>query len=415
MKKLKVGIIGLGGRGYGTMRDCLVLFDNIEITAVCDVYQDRVDRAVELVKEKMGNTPFATTDYHELLARQDVDAVYVPSSWESHIKISIDAMLAGKAVGCEVGGSYTVQECFDLVHTYEKTGTPFMLMENCCYNDKELLATAMARDGKFGNIVHCEGAYSHDLRSEISKGNINRHYRLRNYITRNCENYPTHELGPIAKLLNINRGNRMVSLVSVSSKALGLKEYIEENKLYESDPKLKDVVFNQGDVVTTIIKCNNGETVTIKLDTTLPRSYTRNFTVRGTKGSYFMDHNSVYLDGMKEYFETVDYIKDSIDNARDYYKDYLPDVWYNMTEEDKQRGHGGMDGIMFEAFFSAVMKGEPMPIDVYDAAAWMSITALSEESIAKGGAPVAIPDFTNGQWILRESADVMPLKKFERE
>lgn len=413
MKKINFGIIGLGHRGYTMLEANLIHFDEFEFTALCDVYEDRIEKAEKLILEKRPENGeiLKSTDYKKILKSKKLDVVYVSSAWESHIEIAIAALRAKIAVVCEVGGAYSLEECFALVRAYEETGTPFMFAENCCYNKSELLATSMARAGKFGKIVHCAGAYAHDLREEISYGNINRHYRLRNYTLRNCDNYPTHELGPIAKLLNINRGNKMVSLVSMASGAHGLEAYINKNKLWEKDPTLKDRKFKQGDIVTTIIKCAGGETITLTLDTTLPRSYDREFTIRGTEGYYSMTTNSVYFDGMPELWDPVQHVRDTIDNAKEYEADFLPDVWKNMTKEDIERGHGGMDGILFKKFIKNYTEGKPMDIDVYDAAAWMCISCLTEKSIAEGGAVQEIPDFTNGKWIIREPKDVFEFKK----
>ena len=409
MEKIRMGVIGLGQRGYYNLNHYLAKYKDVEIRIVCDVYDDRLERAAADVKEQQGIEPICTKNYKEVLNKDLVDAVYIATSWETHIEISIASLRAGIITATEVGGAYTVEECYELVKAYEETGTPFMLMENCCFNDQELLATAAARAGKLGTIVHCSGAYAHDLRKEVSEGNIKRHYRLRNYLNRNAENYPTHELGPIARLLNINRGNRMVSLVSIASKSCGLEEYIEENKVYEQDPTLKNAKFKQGDIVNTIITCAGGETILLTLDTTLPRSYNRDIKVRGTKGLYEMATNSFFFDGMKEQWRTVQYYTGCMDNAKEYYGELLPDVWKNMTEEDKKSGHGGMDGVMFRIFVEAVKSGSPMPIDVYDAASWMCVTALSEASIAQGGAIQQIPDFTAGKWLTRQPEDVIKL------
>ena len=181
-------------------------------------------------------------------------------------------------------------------------------MENCCYNRDELLATAMARKGLFGKIVHCSGAYAHDLRGEVTGGKENRHYRLRNYLTRNCENYPTHELGPMAKVLDINRGNQMVSLVSMATLSWGMEQYVEDRR-DTINPELIGADFAQGDVIHTLIKCANGETMMLKLDTSLPRSYSREFQVRGTKGLYEQDYNAVYFDGQPEFWSRVEYVE----------------------------------------------------------------------------------------------------------
>ena len=411
-KLIRFGIIGLGGRGRNNAGDVILSLPDTDITAVCDLYPDRMDMMAEVVKEKRGHDVFRSADYKDILKREDVDAVYIATSWESHVEIATAAIKAGMPSGVEVGGAYNVDELWRLVRAWEEYKTPFMFMENCCFNEQELLATSMHRDGKFGRVVHCSGAYSHDLREEITKGNIKRHYRLRNYTNRNSENYPTHELGPIAKLLNINRGNRITSLVSVASCAAGLEQYVKDHpELVEQDPTLKDRRFNQGDIVNTILTCAGGETILLKLDTTLPRSYSREFNVRGTKGAYFMDTNTVFMDGDKEYWQPTAVSEHYLNSADAYREEYMPDCWLNITEEERKFGHGGMDAIMFKEFMDCLREGRDMPIDVYDAAAWMAITALSEQSILAGGAPVAVPDFTDGKWMIRPQKDVIPLGK----
>ncbi|MFQ7077211.1 MAG: hypothetical protein ACLRSW_04320 [Christensenellaceae bacterium] len=213
-------------------------------------------------------------------------------------------------------------------------------------------------------------------------------------------NYPTHELGP-SQILDINRGNRMLSLVSFASKGVGMREYIKEKRPEEYSDGL---VYRQGDVVTTLIKCANGETIRLKLDTTLPRRYDREFTVRGTKGNFKQTLEAVFLDGDDEWATP-----EKVINNREKYAEYLPPVWKNMTEEAKQSGHGGMDGITVGEFIRALKTSGEMPVDVYDAAAWMSISALSEESIATG-CVVPVPDFTDGKWVTRKSKDVIELE-----
>lgn len=409
MRKVKMGVIGLGQRGYGLLTAVLLNLPDVEITAVCDLYDDRVERAAKAVQDKGQAAPLMTTHYREVLASDNVEAVLVSTAWEYHGEIAIAAMRAKKVTALEVGGSYAVEELWEMVHTYEETGTPIMFMENCCYDRCELLATAMTRAGKFGEIVHCAGAYAHDLRDEVTSGERIRHYRLRNYIARNAENYPTHELGPIARLLNVNRGNRMVSLVSVASKARGLHEYVV-SRPDRVDQKLASVEFSQGDIVHTVITCANGETILLKLDTTLPRFYARDFTVRGTKGFYEQNTNTVFLDGDPDIFQpAADTYAGLLNNAKAYEEEYLPACWKELTPEQLEAGHGGMDYLEFRAFIDAILNQSEMPIDVYDAAAWMSVTALSEVSIRNGGMPQSIPDFTCGKWMLRPAKDVMEL------
>ncbi len=395
MDKVRIGFVGLGPRGRGLLNDIVLQNPKAQVTAVCDVYSDRTAEGAKLVEEKSGVKPFASDDYRDIVTRDDVDAVVIASAWESHIPIAIAALEAGKKVGMEVGGAYTVEQCFELVKCVERTGVPLMLLENCCYGRRELMVRNMVELGVLGEIVHCAGGYMHDLREEVAFGKERRHYRLRNYINRNCENYPTHELGPIAKVLGINRGNRMVSLVSMASKARGLHEYIMQKK--SDDAELVGTHFNQGDIVSTIIKCAGGETITLSLDTTLPRYYSRGFTVRGTKGMYEEATDSVFLDGGEHSGR-----RENWGNAEKYSEKYEHPIWKAYKESGVQGSHDGMDWLEFDRFFDAILEDKPFEIDVYDAAAWMCITALSEQSIALGGAPVAIPDFTNGMWTMRK-------------
>lgn len=391
-------MIGLGCRGY-TLLETVAAVGRAEITAVCDVYADRIQKGKARVEELFGNTPAVYEDYRELLQDKNVEAVFIATPWNEHTRMATESMRAGKITAMEVCGASDIEECWELVKTYEETGIPFMFMENCCYGKFEMLTQALARAGRLGTIVHCHGAYGHDLRDEILGGRVNRHYRLGNYMKRNGENYPTHKLGPIAKLLDINHGNRMVSLVSVASKSVGLEEFSLTDK--NPDPSLRGAKFAQGDIVNTIITCANGETISLTLDTTLPRYYSREYTVRGTKGLCSQEANMVFLEeevNEHEFFEPNLTLKKYLDNAETY-TEFIPQEWKDMTEKEKEAGHGGMDFLMFRDFLDAAATGRKMPVDVYDAAAWMSVTALSEKSIAQGGAPQSFPDFTRGKWI----------------
>ena len=394
---IKVAVIGIGNRGQSLLKHCILPQPGVQVVAVCDRYEDRVKLGVDMVLEAGQPQPKATQDYRELLDMPELDAALILTSWESHINLACDFMRAGKYTAIEVGGAYSVDDCWKLVRTHEETGTQCMILENCCYGREELMVLNMVRQGLFGEIVHCQGGYRHDLRQEVAFGRENRHYRFYNYLTRNGENYPTHELGPIANVLNINRGNRMLSLVSMASKSAGLHEYLVREKGPDHDAS--QMHFAQGDVVTTIIKCAGGETICLTLDTTLPRAYSRAFHVQGTKGMYMEDNNSIFLDGKDNAYDFK--WREKWDNAKEYRNQYEHPVWQSYLKEGVRGGHDGMDWLVLRAFFESVKNGTPAPLDVYDAAAWMSITALSEQSVAMGGAPVAIPDFTNGQWTSR--------------
>jgi hypothetical protein len=353
--------------------------------------------AAKKVEEKKGNIPVCTSDYKDVLAIDEIDAVIISTSWADHTHIAIAAMKAGKYVGTEVGGAYSIDECWELVRTFEKTNVPCMMLENCCYGRRELMVLNLVKQGLFGDIVHCEGGYHHDLRDEVTNGKENGHYRFVNYLNRNCENYPTHEIGPIAKVLNINRGNRMISLTSTASKSAGLHQYILDKKGPSCD--LANVSFAQGDIVTTVIKCAHGETIKITLDTTLPRAYSRGFQVRGTKGMYMEDNDSVFIDGVHNELDFK--WKEQWGNAKEYEEKYDHPLWKDYLKNEIKGGHDGIDWLVLSAFFESVKKGVQTPIDVYDTVSWMSITPLSEQSVAQGGAVVSFPDFTNGRWIAR--------------
>ncbi len=413
MKKVKVCLVGLGKRG-SSLLDTALAVEQAEIVAVCDRYEDRRKDALNKIKDKKNYSAIEYSDFSDVLNDSNIEAVIIATSWDEHIRMAIESMRAGKITAMEVGGAYDVEECWELVRAYEQTKTPLMFLENCCYDEFELLTTSLARAGRLGEIVHCHGAYRHDLRAEVLGGNINRHYRLENYKKRNCENYPTHELGPIAKLLDINRGNKFLSVVSVASKGVGLEEFSKSEK--NKDKSLVGAKFAQGDVVNTIIKCAGGQTISLTLNTTLPSYYSREFEAYGTKGMCRQEENMVMIEGEyvdEEFWKPKFTVQKYMNNA-DNYKEYLPDIWTEVSEEEKKLGHGGMDYFLLKAFFNAILENKEMPLDVYDAASWMCITALSEASVAQGGLPQVVPDFTRGKWVLRKRKDVVEFPKIEK-
>ncbi|WP_409344906.1 Gfo/Idh/MocA family protein [Paenibacillus sp. MBLB4367] len=394
-KIVKLGVIGLGGRGRGLL-SLLLEMEDVEITAVCDLYEERLQLGMELVAQSGRPAAEAYGDYKKLLAREDLQGVIIATTWITHAEIAIAAMKAGKYAGIEVGGAASLEECWDLVRTSEQTGVPCMLLENCCYGREELAVMNMVKQGLLGELIHCQCGYEHDLRDEVALGEQNKHNRYRNYLHRNGELYPIHGLGPVSKTLNINRGNRLVSLTSMASKARGLKQWAAE-QFGENDPLAK-TEFAQGDIVTTMIKCAGGETIHIIHDTTLPRPYSRAGRVQGTKGLWMEDNNSVHIEG-----RSPAHTWESFDPYRE---EYEHPIWKEYLNMGVRGGHGGMDYLVLRSFAESVMNGTQTPIDVYDTAVWMAITVLSEESVALGSAPVSIPDFTKGKWISREEAPV---------
>ncbi len=399
MKTIKAGVIGYGQRARGVISPLLKASSSAQIVAVCDVYADRAEKAMEYVKEKTGKTCLATTDANEIINNPEINLVFVFASWEAHIPLCIQAMKAGKAVAVEVAGAYSIKQCWELVKTYQQTKSPIMLLENCCYGRRETMLLRMKEAGFFGEIVHVDGAYTHDLRGEISDGIKIRHYRLRNYLNRNCDNYPTHELGPIARLLGINHGNRFVSLSSFASKSCGLEQFIKTER--QDDTRIQNLRFNQGDVITTVIKCSGGQTITLTLNTTLPTFGTRNYNIYGTKAFAHANTRSICEGSNKEHLKKAEMGDWSTEwnNESSYEEKWMHPMWKEYLASGIKSGHGGMDYLMLKDFVDCFENDKPMPIDVYDMATWMAVSALSEKSISLGGAPVEFPDFTNGSWL----------------
>jgi len=395
-EKIRIGYIGLGRRGKGVLKGCFSKMDDVEIVGLCDWGEDNFEAALSVLEEKGKAKPYTTTDYTKLLSDDSIDAIVIMTGWDTHVELMKASMLAGKYTAVEVGCAYDIQQCHDLIEVYEKTGSPLMMLENCCYGRREMMVLNMVKQGLLGEIVHCKGGYMHylnDCELFLDKEDVKPHYRIKEYIMRNCENYPTHELGPISKVLGINRGNRFMKLTSVASKSRGLKAYVEEH--LPSDSIYNQVEYKQGDIVNTCITCANGETVLLTLDTTLPRPYySRDFTVRGTKGMYTEERKVLYLEGMEEGIQN---------NEEEFFEKYDHPIHAEYAKMEKQGGHGGIDWLVCRAFVESVKRGTNTPIDAYDTVTWMSIASLSEMSIQRGGAPVDVPDFTKGKWMRREA------------
>ena len=395
-RTIRLGIIGLGGRGCGQMETLLDMPD-VEIAAVCDVYPDRVANGVEMVKKARGNDCFGTEDYRRVNRLEGLDAVVVMSDWSTHARIAIDAMRCGKDAAIEVGPASSVQECWDLVHTVEDTGRIFMFLENQCYEDQTLTLLNMIRSGVFGELVYASGGYQHDLRDEIGNGDVYRHYRQRNFFHRNGEIYPTHELGLLAKALNINRGNRMLSLTAMTSKSAGLHEWFQNHRADRPDLCAQRIA--QGDIAGVMIRCANGELIQLTHDCTTPHPFCQDLRIQGAKGVWREISHSVYIEGESPNDEWGEAAWES---DRRWFENYRHPLWKAYEKFGMHGGHGGLDYLTLRAFAEVIQKQAKPPIDVYDAASWMAVGCLSEDSAALGGTPVPIPDFTNGRWLNRE-------------
>ncbi len=390
-ERVRIAFVGYNYRGQG-MLPLLAGMDDVDVVAVCDKVAANCDAAAAVITGAGKAEPAKYTDYHDILKRDDIQGLLLCTAWLDHINVAVDCMNAGKYVAFEVGGACSVEDCWKLVRTYEKTGVPCMMLENCCYGRNELALLNMIKQGVFGEVVHMQGAYGHDLSHGLIARIQEKHYRTFHYYHRNCENYPTHELGPICNMLNINRGNRLLTLTATACKSRGLNA--RAAKMFGEDSEPAKRHWNQGDVITTVIKTAHGETITLNLDTTLPRPYSRELCVQGTEGIYMEDGNRIYIEGVSP----VEHAWECFDEYRTKYEHPL---WQWYKNEGIQGGHDGMDYLVQRAFIESIKYNRNTPIDAYDAAAWMSIAALSEDSIALGSMPVAIPDFTNGLWLDR--------------
>jgi len=410
--KVRLGFIGVGLRGQNHL-DLALRRNDVEVVAICDIQQQMIDRSKELIRKSGKPMPQVIQEgpygYKKLLENSGIDAVIIATPWEWHTVMCLDAMRARKYVGCEVITGMTLDECWQLVHTSQQTGMPLMMLENVCYRRDVMAILNMVRQNVFGELIHLQGGYQHDLRNikfnngkgddgigaEFGeKGFSEASWRTLHSVNRDGDLYPTHGIGPLAMMTNINRGNRFTELVSYSTKSRGLHNYIVKVG-GENHPNAK-VNFKLGDIVTTMIKCANGETILLQHDTNLPRPYSLGFRVQGTEGIWMDVNNSIYIEGKSK--EPHHW-----DEAGEWLDKYDHPLWKKYGNDAAGAGHGGMDWFVLNAFLEAVKRKVNTPQDVYDAVTWSAITPLSETSIRLGGETVDFPDFTHGQWMYRKN------------
>ncbi len=390
---VRLAIVGTGLRGRETLREFLNVA-GVQVTALCDIVQEKVLQAKTMVEKAGQNTPAlyfkGERAFEELVKRDDVDFVYIATPWEWHVPPALAGMNAGKHVGIEVPAAYTLADCWKLVETSERTRQHCMIMENCCYDYDELMVLNMVRAGLLGELVHGECAYNHDLRGILFETRNEGLWRRRHHTLRDSNLYPTHGLGPVANYMNINRGDKFDYLVAMSSGHWGLETYRKE-KVAEEDPRQREV-YKCGDYNTAIIKTAKGRTIMLQHNVSTPRPYDRINLLQGTKG-IFRDYPSrIFIDG-----EEGDHNWQNTDKFK---ATYEHELWRKTgTIARSVGGHGGMDYVMCCRLIECMRSGLVPDIDVYDAATWSVPGPLSEKSVAKGSAPVKFPDFTRGRWM----------------
>jgi len=400
---VRIGFIGLGNRGPNHVLN-MSLLEGIEIKALCDLVLGKAEK----VRKRIEFAGFNPTIYAEdpeawkrLCDRQDIDLVYICTPWNLHTPMAVYAMEHGKHVAIEVPAARTLEECWQLVETSEKTHKHCQMMENCCYDFFELLTLNMARQGFFGDIVHCEGAYIHNLLgANFSKNKFWNMWRLRENASRRGNLYPTHGLGTLCQVLDINRGDKMDFLVSVMSKDFMMNKMAKE--LAATDDFYKPFVDKpyRGDMTTTTIRTNKGKTIMVQHDVTSPNVYSRIHKISGSKAAA-LKYPLPWKISIGDKWVSDEELK-SLEEK------YAPAIVKKIGEMAKQiGGHGGMDFMMDWRLIDCLRNGIPLDQDVYDAALWSSIAPLSEKSVTSRSNSVDVPDFTGGSWKTNQPLDIL--------
>jgi predicted dehydrogenase len=415
--RVKLAIIGTGFRGESHLSLALRRSD-VDIVAICDVDNEMLNRTNDIIKRSGKPAPKVFTGspyaYRDLLNTKGLDGVIIATPWEWHTPMILDSLNAGlKYVATEVILGITLQDHWDVVNAAEQHKANVMMLENVCYRRDVMAALNMVRQGLFGELLHLQGGYQHDLRSvKFNDGKTpydhpgdhgvefgekafsEARWRTNHSVHRNGDLYPTHGVGPLAMMADINRGNRFLSLSSFATKTRGLHNYIVKNG-GEHHPNAA-VRFRLGDIITTQIHCANGETVFLQHDTNNPRPYSLGFRIQGTGGLWMDVAKSVYIEGQSK-------ADDEWDPADTWFTKYDHPLWQRYSKDAEGAGHGGMDFFVLNAFVEAIKRGVPTPQDVYDAATWSAISPLSEASIEAGFQPIPFPDFTHGNWMYRKN------------
>lgn len=403
IETVRIGFIGLGGRGPGHAAN-MSLLEGVEIKALCDIVPEEVEKTRKMIEFAGFKPDLYSGDanaWKKMCDRDDIDLVYICTPWNLHTPMAVYAMEHGKHAAIEVPAADTLEECWQLVEASEKNRKHCMMMENCCYDFFELLTLNMARQGFFGEIVHGEGAYIHNLlNSNFNKEGYWNMWRLRENANRQGNLYPTHGLGPVCQVMDINRGDKMDYLVSVMSKDFQMNNKAKD--LAASDDFFKQFVDNKyrGNMTTTTISTNKGRTIMVQHDVTSPNVYSRIHKISGTKAAALKYPLPAKISIGDEWVtdEEMKIIEEK----------YTPAIIKKVGEMAKKvGGHGGMDFLEDWRLIDCLRNGLPVDQDCYDAALWSSIAPLSEKSVAGRSNSVDVPDFTGGSWKTNLPVDIL--------
>ena len=386
---VRIGLIGYGGRGTSLLHDLLGV-PGVQVNAVCDLVKDRVESAQAAVEKAGHKRPAGysggETDFENLVRRDDLDVVFIPTPWRWHVPMAVAAMEAGKHAFVEVPAASTLEDAWKLVDTSERTRRHCVMMENCCYGYNELMVLNMVRAGMFGELTHAEAAYIHDLARQVLFDDHEGLWRRDEHFARNGNLYPTHGLGPVAHYLDINRGDRFEILVSMSSREASLSA--RRDRLPAGDSRRKET-YTCGDMNTSLLRTARGRTVLLQHDVVTPRPYTRINHIAGTKGAFRDYPPRLYLDGEK---------KEAWGPLKPHKERFEHPLWTRLRKLASKGGHGGMDYVMAWRLVQCLRDGLVPDMDVYDAATWSAPAPLSEQSVKTGSGAVPFPDFTRGRW-----------------
>lgn len=391
LERVRMGFVGVGGMGTVHLENFLSI-DGVDVKAICDIVPGKVtaaqDKVVAAGQRRPAGYDRGPRDFERMCAEEELDLVLTATPWEWHVPVCLSAMNNGKHAATEVPAAVTLEECWQLVEAAERTRRHCVMLENCCYDRREMLMLHLVRRGIFGEVLHAEGAYNHDLRSIKFALDGEGLWRRAHAERRTGNLYPTHGLGPLAQCLDINRGNQLDYLVSMSGPSRGLQEWQE--RLDAGDPRRAER-YVLGDVNLTLISTVRGQTIYLVHDTNLPRPYTRLNMLQGTRGLMQGWPDRIYVEGRSAQphrWETLER----------WYEEFEHPLWRAERVRQATRGHGGMDYLEDARLIACLRSGRPTDMNVYDAAAWSAISELTERSVRARSRPVDVPDFTRGRW-----------------
>lgn len=403
LERVRVGFVGVGVQGMVHVANFLSL-EGVDVKAICDVDESHARAAAALVSAAAQRPPTLYTrgplDFKRMIAEEDLDLVVTATPWEWHVPVMLESVASGKHVATEVPAAYRVDDCWAIVEAAERHQRHCLMLENCCYNRRELLMLNLVRAGVFGDIEHAECGYNHDLRAVKFDMTSEGLWRRAHAMRRNGNLYPTHGLGPIAQCMNINRGNAFDYLVSMSGPSRGLQNWQREH-LAADDPRRREQ-YVLGDVNLSLIRTQAGQTIVLTHNTNLPRPYSRINMIQGTRGLMQGWPARIYVEGRSQ-------PADEWQELDSWFAEYEHPLWNAPAARNASTGHGGMDFLEAYRLIGCLRAGVPTDQNVYDAASWSCITELTERSVASRSQAVDIPDFTRGRWRDTPPVTMQPL------